>query len=183
MLAIGEMMRDSLITPIHSRIDNPSFGESGLYETRIGIMIHLDASGSDTGSLNWFGNSDCKCVYHWIVMDDGRVIGLVQPTRRSWHAGKCRPSGQTDLYQDANSAFYGLAAAATIGDTITPPQLKSLARVVRDIMEHEGWSDIRRRLTGHSAEAWPRGRKTDPECNPDSPVLTLDMIIEEIARE
>ena len=175
-------MSDRIITPVHLQIDNPSFEQSDPYEARIAIMLHLDASGSDAGSLSWFGDDRCKCVYHWIVMDDGRVVGLVPPTRRCWHAGKCRPSGQTDSYQDANSAFYGLAAAATVGDTITSPQLQSLASVVRDIMAHEGWTDITRHLTGHSAEAWPRGRKIDPECDRDNPVLTLEMVLQELLR-
>ena len=175
-------MRGSKITSVDRQIDNPSHGQSDPYEPRIGIMLHVDASRSDTGSLEWFGNNRCRCVYHWIVMDDGRVVGLVPPHRRSWHAGKCRPSGRTQSYRDANSAFYGLAAAATIGDSITTPQLKSLVRVVSDIMAHESWTDLNRRLTGHSIEAWPRGRKTDPECDPKNPVLTLDMIHSELKR-
>ena len=159
-------------------INNPSIGQELLKESRIGIMIHIDASGSDQGSLSWFRNPDCKCAYHYIVLDNGEIVGIVKSDRRAWHAGTCEPSGKTRSYRDANSAFYGVAAAAKEGDTITEEQLISIAKVCIAIMRTEGWIYPENIITGHSAEAWERGRKNDPECDFDNPVLSVQMIID-----
>lgn len=147
-------------------------------EPRVGVMLHYDGSGSDAGALAWFRDPRAAGVgYHWLITDDGRVAVLAPYEARVWHAGVCRPS--PDLmrhgvgYGDANSALIGLAIAATDGEAATPRQILSCAALCRYVFDRERWPLIETwRITGHSAEAWSRGRKVDPEgSNPDKPVL------------
>lgn len=135
-----------------------------LREPRIGVMLHYDGSMSDAGAVSWFGHPQCRVSYHLLVLDDGSYVRIAPDTARAWHAGVCRPSSDRLDYRDANSAFFGIAAATTSGVDVTPLQLLTIAFLVRrwfDLMEWpvtDTW-----RIVSHRSEAWPRGRKTDPE--------------------
>lgn len=133
-------------------------------EPRIGVMLHYDASGSDAGAMAWFADPACKVSYHYLVLDDGAFVTIAPLDRRAWHAGVCRPSGAKLDYRDANSAFYGIAAATNDRVGVTPLQLLTIAWLTRQLFDREGWpvTDMWR-ITSHRAEAWPRGRKSDPE--------------------
>lgn len=163
------------------KINNPSISQGILRELRIGIMLHVDASTSDTGSLAWFRDPRCECAYHCLVMDNGEAVSIVPHDRRAWHAGKCHPADGFN-YRDANSAFYGIAAAARVGDSVTNAQLSTIARACKEIMNFQGWLNPHLWITTHSAQAWPRGRKTDPECDFTNPVFTKEMVIDRIRR-
>jgi N-acetyl-anhydromuramyl-L-alanine amidase AmpD len=148
-----------------------------LYEARIGVMLHYDASASDAGAVAWLTQDPrCRVSYHGLVLDDGGVVEIAPWHMRAWHAGVCRSSSPYLLrYRDANSAFYGLAAAARDGDVITEAQYGALLRLVVERFQAEGWS-LREswRLVGHDTEAWPRGRKHDPTgSTPEQPVLSV----------
>ena len=166
-----------MITP-DIEILNAEIPRQTIREPRIGIMLHLDASASDEGSLAWFSDPRCRCAYHYLVLDDGRIVRIVSTAFRAWHAGKCKPADGFN-YMDANSAFYGVAAAARAGDTITNPQMEGIAKVCEAIAKAQNWN-LRYTLTGHSTQAWPRGRKIDPECDPDNPVLSKEMVLEHL---
>ena len=156
---------------------------SKLYETRKGIMLHYDASVSDPGAVTWLTKDKrCKVSYNWLVLDDGSVIEVAPPSARAWHAGVCQPSPTAPSYKDANSAFYGIAVAATAGDHATEAQENAVIDLCLDIFEREKWkkSDVFR-IVGHNVEAWPRGRKVDPEGpEPSDPVLSVDDIREAV---
>lgn len=156
-----------------------------LTERRVGVMIHYDASRSDKGAVAWLTTDPtCRVSYHWLVTDDGTAHTIAPHDRRAWHAGRCRSSDPQRLaYRDANSAFYGVAVAATAGDTITAPQLATVARLVRECFERERWplADTWR-IVGHSSEAWHRGRKHDPEgLDPQRPVLSVATVRQQVA--
>jgi hypothetical protein len=147
-----------------------------LREKRIGIMLHYDASANDAGAVQWLKHDPrCQVSYTDIVLDNGTVISIAPRNRRAWHAGVCRSSDPRLVYKDANSAFYGIAIAATAGDTATLAQKQAVDRVCEEIFAAEGWnvcSDAWR-IVGHDTEAWPRGRKNDPiGSNPKHPVLS-----------
>jgi N-acetyl-anhydromuramyl-L-alanine amidase AmpD len=136
-----------------------------LLEPRVGICLHYDESASDRGAVEWLlFDRQCKVSYNDLVLDNGDVIEICPPDRRAWHAGICRPSDPRLPYRDANSALYGIAVAAKHSERATPKQLAAVvARCVAIFQAHrwpvaETW-----RIVGHRAEAWPRGRKDDPD--------------------
>lgn len=143
-------------------IPNGQYGD--LREPRVGVMLHYDASQSDAGAVAWFADPRCRVSYHYLVLDDGGFVSIAPPDRRAWHAGVCKPSSDRLQYRDANSAFYGIAAATTDGVDVTPLQLLTIAWLTRRLFEREGWpvTDLWR-IVGHRTEAWKRGRKSDPE--------------------
>lgn len=137
---------------------------ASLREDRIGVMLHYDASVSDDGSIAWLAGPDIKVSYNWIVMDSGNVIPIAPENARAWHAGICRSDDPRLRYTDANSAFYGISIAATTGDTATLEAKRSVAALCRTLFLKHHWplSEVWR-IVSHRTQAWPRGRKNDPE--------------------
>ena len=137
-----------------------------LFGPRSGIMLHYDDSSSDTSALEWFSDPRCTNGYTWLVLDDGRVIELADPGMRTPHAGPCRT-------KNANSFYYGVAAATNGKELATEPQLTSIAAICVAVIRHHQWvSPI---IVGHDEQAvwtaaytsrrelWGKtGRKVDP---------------------
>jgi hypothetical protein len=71
---------------------------------RGGIMLHYDDSSRDDWAVAWFDDPRCTNGYTWLVLDDGRVVELADPLKRTPHAGAC-------ITPLANSFYYGVAAA------------------------------------------------------------------------
>jgi N-acetyl-anhydromuramyl-L-alanine amidase AmpD len=135
-----------------------------LREPRIGVMLHYDASVSDAGSVAWLAGPDVKVSYNYIVLDTGNIIPIAPETARAWHAGICRSDDPRLRYSDANSAFYGVSIAATTGDVATLEAKRSVAALCRRFFANHGWSLAETwRIVSHRTQAWPRGRKNDPE--------------------
>jgi N-acetylmuramoyl-L-alanine amidase len=134
-----------------------------LREPRIGIMMHYDGSASDRGAVQWLKHDRrAKVSYTYLVLDDGTIVEIAPEDARAWHAGACRPSRSDLRYRDANSAFYGIALAAKPGDKATPAAFAAVVVLCRRLMKQHGWTEPWR-ITTHKAEAWPRGRKIDPD--------------------
>lgn len=147
--------------------------QSPLMAPRGGIMLHYDDSSRDDWALEWFSDPRCTNGYTWLVLDDGRVVELADPARRTPHAGPC-------LTPMANSVYYGIAAATNGLVLATDPQLHAMARLCAALCRHHRWDPSslrgdRPRLVGHDEQAiWtaaytPRralwghtGRKVDP---------------------
>lgn len=141
---------------------------------RSGIMLHYDASSSDAGGIAWLKDPKCLVSYNWAVRDDGTVVEIAPEDARAYHAGVCKPSGDL-LYTDANSAFYGIALTATSGDVATDAAKEAVVTLCKRLYQKHGWTEPWR-ITGHSKEAWPRGRKADPEGQGKVPVLDVSEI-------
>ena len=138
-------------------------------------MLHYDGSKTDAGAVAWFKDPRCNVSYQMLVLDDGSEERIAPDSARAWHAGVCRASNPQLTYRDANSAFYGIAAANGGKEDVTAPQLEAIARRVRIYFDLHGWDRVvdAWRIVGHSSEAWPRGRKTDPEGgNRNDPIFT-----------
>ncbi len=149
-----------------------------LREERLGCMLHYDASATDESAVAWLAGAAVKVSYNWIVMDSGNIIPLAPENARAWHAGVCRTDDPRLPYRDANSAFYGISIAATMGDTATLATKRSVAALCRTLFAKEGWplTDVWR-IVSHRTHAWPRGRKNDPEGNDlEHPVLNTNEI-------
>ena len=137
-----------------------------LVAPRGGIMLHYDDSSSDQGALEWFHDPRCTNGYTWLVLDDGRVVELADPGMRTPHAGPC-------LVPNANSRFYGIAAATNGSEPATERQLHSITRLCTALAAHHGWASPL--IVGHDEQAvWTAlyttrpalwgtlGRKVDP---------------------
>lgn len=159
-----------------------------LKEKRIGIMLHYDASVSDASAIAWLATDPrCHVSYNWIVMDSGNIIPLAPDDKRAWHAGFCRSDDPRIPYRDANSAFYGISLAATLGDVATREAKRSIAALCLTLFAHNDWSLTEIwRIVSHGSQAvfepghpkaGQRGRKSDPE-GPDKahPVMSTNEI-------
>lgn len=146
---------------------------------RQGICLHYDASRSDKGAVAWLeDDARVEVSYHYLVLDDGEILQIAPPGTRAYHAGVCRPSRKEFTYADANSALYGVSIAATDGETATLKQLESVVALCHYLFWLEGWNPKDDwRITGHDAEAWPRGRKIDPTgSDENNPVLSVQHV-------
>ena len=146
---------------------------------RGGIMLHYDDSSSDRGALEWFQDPRCSNGYTWLVLDDGRVVELADPGMRTPHAGPC-------LTPNANSHFYGIAAATNGSVCVTAQQSDSIARLCVAVSRFHSWHDPR--IVGHDEQAvWTSaytarralwgttGRKVDPTGRRSDGVPVLDV--------
>lgn len=174
-------------TPLRIELAKPvgkAWGGLGKTVNRQGILVHYDASRTDTGAVAWLEDDlRARVSYHYLVLDDGRILQIAPPGTRAWHAGVCKPSRREFTYSDGNNAFYGVAAAATDGERATTAQLESIAQLCRYLFWLEGWDEAETwRITGHDAEAWPRGRKVDPigdrSQRPENPFRDLPPVLD-----
>lgn len=147
---------------------------------RVGVCLHYDGSSSDAGGLSWLLGVDVHASYNLYVKDDGSW-GIIAPLHLpAWHAGKSRSSDPERLpYPNnmANHGLYGLAVLTNGQVDVTPPQLLTAAWLTARLFAKHGWSrtDELYRVTTHSAEAWKRGRKTDPEGGDlRNPIMSAD---------
>jgi hypothetical protein len=157
---------------------------------RLGIMLHYDDSSDDRWSLAWFRDPACRNGYTWLAMDDGRLIELADPAMRTPHAGPCRT-------KNANSAYYGLAAATNGKVPVTDAQFETVVGCCLFVFRYHGWTagEVETRITGHDAEAiWTAkytkdrarwgtlGRKVDPtgQRADRTPVLSLADVHREV---
>ena len=46
-------------------------------------MLHYDDSERDAWALAWFSDPRCTNGYTWLVLDDGTVVELADPARRT----------------------------------------------------------------------------------------------------
>ena len=123
--------------------------EQALAAPRGGVMIHYDDSSRDDWALDWFSDPRCTNGYTWLVLDDGSVIELADPGMRTPHAGPC-------VTKNANSHFYGIAAATNGRVLATPEQVESIVACLVPILIQHGWtdpSDLSTRIVGHDEQA------------------------------
>ncbi len=73
---------------------------------RIPDMIVLHYTGMEDGiaALDRLCDPASKVSAHYLVFEDGRVVQMVQESRRAWHAGQSFWSGETDI----NSCSIGI---------------------------------------------------------------------------
>ncbi len=134
-----------------------------LRQPRLGVMLHYTA-GTDQSGVQWLlFDPKCAVSYNKLVLDDGTVVQVAPDDARAYHAGVCRSDGIVPKYEDANSAFYGVAIAAEQGDTVTPAQFEMVMYACVGYFRANNWpaEQVTLRLTDHAAQAWPRGRKVD----------------------
>lgn len=151
-----------------------------LREPRIGVLLHYTDCDFNT-AVSWTRDPASRVSYNVIIAGDGAAVQIVPWNLRAWHAGVCRPSKTSRAYEDANSAFYGIALSG--GPQFGPPtdaQEQTLNSILFDRFEAHQWPLVEWwRIQGHDTEAAPPGRKHDPTGDshgygPSNPWLSLD---------
>jgi N-acetyl-anhydromuramyl-L-alanine amidase AmpD len=157
-----------------------------LLAKRGGIMLHYDDSCSDASAQEWLlKDPACHVSYNKLFLDNGDVVQIAPDEARAWHAGVCKPSNPRLQYRDANSYFFGFAIAANGKDHIKPAQFDSLVRVCVEKFRLFGWTKLDLwRISSHSLEAWPRGRKVDIEgTKKNDPVCSVEAVRAAVAAQ
>ena len=160
---------------------------------RAGIMLHYDDSRGDDRALDWFADARCRNGYTWLVLRSGRVIELADPGMRTQHAGPC-------ITPQANSVYYGIAAATDGLVPATDAQLASIVDVCREVFRQHRWlaASVETRIVGHDKQAvwtaaytrnrtlWGKlGRKADPTGirKDGRPIIDTDVVRRMVARQ
>src|ERR1041385_5454420 len=126
--------------------------QSPLPGPRAGRMVHYGDSSRDDWAVEWFHDARCTNGYTWLVLDDGRVVELADPAFRTPHAGPC-------LTRNANSAFYGVAAATNGLVPATKAQMAVITAICVAVMKWHHWlagatdDAIDHRIVGHDEQA------------------------------
>jgi len=152
------------------------------------IVIHFTATRTLGEALRIFLCGPLQVSAHYLVDDDGTVIGLVPETERAWHAGRSVHRGRSDV----NSRSIGielrnagrltpagdgkrfftttgrlyrprnpvLEAGGHCWESYAEPQLEKLCRLCVEICGRHAITA--ENLLGHSEVATPPGRKIDP---------------------
>ncbi|WP_264585947.1 N-acetylmuramoyl-L-alanine amidase [Sphingobium sp. B7D2B] len=122
------------------------------------LVLHYTGMPDAQSAINWMANPDSKVSAHYVVTEEGKVVRMVDETKRAWHAGRAWWRGITDV----NSASIGIEIVNPGHEWGYRPfpqaQIDALIPLVHDIMQ-------RRRITrgnvvGHSDVA--PARKQDP---------------------
>jgi N-acetylmuramoyl-L-alanine amidase len=71
------------------------------------ILLHYTGMADANSALALLKAQGSEVSAHYLVFEDGRIIQLVQESRRAWHAGKASWSGETDI----NSCSIGIEIA------------------------------------------------------------------------
>ena len=71
------------------------------------IVLHYTGMEDALAALDRLCDPLSKVSAHYLVFEDGRVVQMVQESRRAWHAGQSLWSGETDL----NSCSIGIEIA------------------------------------------------------------------------
>jgi N-acetyl-anhydromuramyl-L-alanine amidase AmpD len=122
--------------------------QSSLAVPRGGVMLHYDDSARDDWAVAWFSDPRCTNGYTWLVLDDGAVVELADPAKRTPHAGACAVA-------NANSRFYGISAATNGLVPATPEQVEAVIATCVAVFRHHGWvaADCADRIVGHDGLA------------------------------
>jgi N-acetylmuramoyl-L-alanine amidase len=71
------------------------------------LVLHYTGMRSEEGARDWLCDPRSQVSSHYLVFEDGRVLQLVDESRRAWHAGRSFWRGVSDL----NSRSIGIEIA------------------------------------------------------------------------
>lgn len=122
------------------------------------IVLHYTGMPDADGAIARLADPEAKVSAHYVVLEDGSVVQMVEEERRAWHAGKSRWRG----IDDVNSASIGIEIVNPgheFGYVPFPEaQMDAVVRLTREIVDTYGISP--RNVVGHSDVA--PARKQDP---------------------
>jgi len=137
---------------------SPNHGERKGGDRPDMIVLHYTGMPDAKAALGRLCTSGTEVSAHYFVFEDGRVIQLVQESRRAWHAGAAFWAGETDI----NSRSVGIEIANPGHDYDYPDfpkrQIAAVTALCRGIQTRNSIPPLR--VLAHSDVA--PGRKQDP---------------------
>lgn len=137
---------------------SPNFGERA--EGCIPTILLLHYTGMKTGqeAQDWLCVPESQVSSHYLVHEDGRVVQMVQESKRAWHAGISVWANETDI----NSRSIGIEIVNGGHPAGMPDfpsvQIQAVIELCRDCVERHQISP--ERILAHSDVA--PSRKIDP---------------------
>lgn len=71
------------------------------------ILLHYTGMPSASAALERLTSAASRVSAHYLVFEDGRIVQMVEESRRAWHAGESFWAGETDI----NSCSIGIEIA------------------------------------------------------------------------
>jgi N-acetylmuramoyl-L-alanine amidase len=122
------------------------------------ILLHYTGMADPKAALDQLRSAGSEVSAHYFVFEDGRIIQLVQESRRAWHAGVAFWAGETDV----NSCSIGIEIANPGHDYGYPGfpkrQIAAVTALCRSIQTRHTIPPVR--VLAHSDVA--PARKQDP---------------------
>jgi N-acetylmuramoyl-L-alanine amidase len=122
------------------------------------IVLHYTGMANAEAALERLCAPDSEVSAHYFVFEDGRIVQLVQESRRAWHAGVAVWAGETDI----NSCSIGIEIANPGHEHGYPDfprrQIAAVTALCRGIQTRN--TILPARVLGHSDVA--PARKQDP---------------------
>ena len=145
---------NKLIVPLKHYSKRPKNTEINLAVIHYISAVNLDKEKWDDLGLILGIFAEYKLSAHYLIERSGRVIELVHPDKKAWHAGKSKYNDK----QNCNNFSIGIELVG--GDFIdfTYSQYVSLNYLLKDLKKDYPIKNI----VGHSDIATPKGRKKDP---------------------
>ncbi len=137
---------------------SPNHGERKGGQRPDMIVLHYTGMADAGAALDRLCSAGTEVSAHYFVFEDGRVIQLVQESRRAWHAGVASWAGETDI----NSCSIGIEIANPGHDYDYPDfpkrQIAAVTALCRGMQTRNGIMPVR--VLAHSDVA--PARKRDP---------------------
>jgi N-acetylmuramoyl-L-alanine amidase len=122
------------------------------------ILLHYTGMQDPNAALSLLTSSGSEVSAHYFVFEDGRVVQMVEESRRAWHAGVSYWAGETDI----NSCSIGIEIANPGHDHGYPDyparQIAAVTALCRGILTR--YTIPAERILAHSDVA--PARKQDP---------------------
>lgn len=127
------------------------------------LVLHYTGMASAAAALDRLTDPAAKVSAHYVIDEDGAVYGLVDESRRAWHAGVSSWAGERDIngisigieLVNPGHAYPGYAGGYR---SFPEMQMRSLEQLATDILRRHAIPA--HRVLGHSDVA--PTRKTDP---------------------
>lgn len=135
---------------------SPNFDERTLPVSL--LVLHYTGMPDAQSAIAWMANPDSKVSAHYVVLEDGNVVRMVDEAKRAWHAGQSFWRGISDV----NSASIGIEIVNPGHEwgyrAFPGKQIDVLVPLIHDIMQRHRIT--RGNVVGHSDIA--PARKQDP---------------------
>lgn len=102
------------------------------------VVLHT-TEGGGPGSLGWMCNPLSQVAAHYIVMEDGQLVGMVDERDAAWHAGiVVKPRTSMYIGINPNLESIGIEMAGYHDVPITYWQIAKTAALIKDIRSRYG---------------------------------------------
>lgn len=117
-------------------IDHPSpnFGDRRDGTIPDLIVLHYTAMATAQLALERLCDPEAEVSAHYLIAEDGRVLRLVEESKRAWHAG----AGEWGGLGDVNSRSIGIELANDGKSPFAARQMDALEGLLADLMKRHG---------------------------------------------